>query len=347
MNAKHIGFLGIATLVILVGTFLVKMNQTASVSDTVLGGRFFADLEQRVNEITTIEIVKGPTKITLARLGEKWVIRERADFPADIAEIRKLVVGLVGLKSVERKTSKAEQYEKLGVEDPAGVEATGVGVTLKDADGSVRAAAVIGNAYEGGDATRKMLYVRRLSEPQSWLVEGEIDVPVQTARWIEKIQVVDIFRSRMKSMKYALPSGEQYLIFRDTPDAKGFRYSPLPSGYAIRSQARLDDMASALEHVTPDDVVLKDATSFESGKTTFGEYRTFDGVVVKSQLIGKDDRWIATYTVAIAEGTTPTEEVRKEVEALQPLSAWAFVIPEAKARTMSKPNDDVLVKAGK
>ena len=208
MNAKHIGFLGLATLVILVGTFLVKMNQTASVSDTVLGGRFFSDLEQRANEITAIEIVKGPTKITLSRLGEKWVIRERADFPADIEQIRNLVVSLVGMKSVERKTSKVEQYEKLGVEDPAGADAVGVGVTLKDADGSVRAAVVIGNAYEGGDATKPMLYVRRLSEAQSWLVEGSIEVPTETARWIEKTQVADIFRSRMKSMKYVLPSGE-------------------------------------------------------------------------------------------------------------------------------------------
>jgi hypothetical protein len=274
-------------------------------------------------------------------------MRERADFPANIDEIRNLVVGLVGLKSVERKTSKPEQYEKLGVQDPAAADSTSVGVTLKDADGGARAALVVGNVYAGGDATKKMLYVRRLSEAQSWLVEGSVEIPTDTARWIEKTKVVDVFRSRMKSMKYVLPSGEQYLIFRDKADDKGFRYAPLPKGFTIRSQARLDDMASALEHVTPDDVVLNDPALFESGKTAHAEFRTFDGVVVRSQLVKRDEKWVVAYSAAVAEGVTPSDEIKKEVQALQQLSAWAFVIPESKALAMTKPNEDVLVKAGK
>ena len=106
-------------------------------------------------------------------------------------------------------------------------------------------------------------------------------------------------------------------------------------------------MASALEHVTPEDVVLNEPALFEPAKTAYGEYRTFDGVVVKTKLINKDDKWVAAYTFAIAEGATPSEEIKKDVQSLQHLASWAFVIPESKARTMSKPNEDVLVKAGK
>lgn len=347
MNTKHIGFLALATLLIVLGALAVKLNHSASVSDTVIGANFFPDLGKRANEVTSIEIVKGNAKITLTRSGERWVIRERADYPANIDQIRALVLALVDLKSVESKTSKPEQYLKLGVEDPSGEEATGVGVTLKDADGSPIAAIVIGNIYEGGDPAKKLLYVRRLADAQSWLVEGAVEVPVRSSDWILKEQVVDILRPRIKSMKIALPSGDQYFISRDKPDDKGFRYAPLPKNMKIRSQARLDDMASALEHVVPSDVVAAGTISFDPAKSARGEYRTFDGIVVKTQLVKRDEDWAVSYAASLAEGVTASEEVTKEVQKLQALSPWVFVIPETKATLMMKSNDDVLVAAGK
>jgi predicted GH43/DUF377 family glycosyl hydrolase len=70
-------------------------------------------------------------------------------------------------------------------------------------------------------------------------------------------------------------------------------------------------------------------------------------VVVRSQLVKRDEKWVVAYSAAVAEGVTPSDEIKKEVQALQRLSAWAFVIPESKALAMTKPNEDVLVKAGK
>ncbi len=347
MNSKTIGLLGAATLLILVGALAINMHQSKTVSDTVLGEAFFPTLSQQANDISTVEIIKGSTKITLLRQGEQWVIAERANFPANVDAIRNLVFALVELKAVESKTSRQDQYEKIGVEDPAGPEATGVGVTLKGPDGAVRASLVVGNTYEGADATKPMLYVRRLNEQQSWLVQGTLTVPTETSAFIDKARVVDIFRSRVKSMKFVLASGEQYLIFRDKPDDKGFQYRPLPAGFTIRSQARLDDMASALEHVVPDDVLANAPSLFEEKGTSFGEYQTFDGVTVKSKLSQHEDKWIVSYSASIAENPGSAEDAKKTVEGVNKLAAWAFVVPEAKALLMQKPNADVLVKAGK
>ena len=55
---------------------------------------------------------------------------ERADYPADEAKVRKLLIALADAKVVEEKTSNPASYATLGVEDMKGTGATGLRVEL-------------------------------------------------------------------------------------------------------------------------------------------------------------------------------------------------------------------------
>jgi hypothetical protein len=292
--------------------------------------------------VAQIEIIRRGNTTTIARKDDTWHVREKAEFGADFNLIKDVVLSIARLKNVEAKTAKAEQYTKIGVEDPAGADAQGVGVRLKDASGTTLAAIVIGATRESDDGVRKLLYVRRLEEPQAWLVEGEVNVPDDAADWLQKTKVIDVFRSRIKSFSVALPEGDRYMIVRDAPDAKGFRYVPPPRGATIRSQARLDDMSAALEHVVPDDVYLAREMEFDPARSITNEYRTFDGLVVKAIAMQREERWYAKYAVS-ADAKTADDKVKQEVLELgQSLDGKVFVLPDEKAALMNKKNADVL-----
>ena len=179
-----------------------------------------------------------------------------------------------------------------------------------------------------------------------------MQVLTDAAAWLKKDRVADIFRSRMKSMNITLPDGAHYLLTKTSSDEKGFQYSPLPPKFKIRSQARLDDMSAALENVVPDDVFVAEGFQFPATGVGHNEYRTFDGLVIKTSLLQKDDKWHVRYEVSFdanAGGTKPSaaaeaDKFKQEASALnQKLNGWVFVVPETKATLMTKKISDVLV----
>lgn len=356
MNKKNIVVLAIITLLVVVITVLLVQRRQAATSDDALGALFFRGLEQKLNDVATVEIIQGKERVTLQRDGETWRIKEKGGYPADFDKLKPLVLSIANLRSVEAKTTKPDQYAKLGVTDPAAEDAIHPGVTLKDASGTTLAALVIGEAHDSDDGLRKQVYVRRLNEAQAWLVEGKVEVITDPAQWLRKDRVVDIFRSRIKSFSITLPEGAHYVVAKTSPEQKGFQYSPLPRNAKIRSQARLDDMSAALENVVPDDVFVAETFTFPPTGVGRNEYRTFDGLVVKTALLQKDNKWYVTYEVAFDANATPPAaqsdaaaeagKVKQEAETLaQKLKGWVFVIPEAKATLMTKKISDVLVSS--
>lgn len=341
MNTRRIITLAIATAVLVAATILALNYRERGVADAALGAPFFPGLATKANDIARVEIVKGRETVTLVRAGEGWTVAERNNYAADVAVLRPLVLELSQLKTVEAKTSKPDQYQKLGVEDPAGEDAASTGVTLKDAQGQVLASAVLGMNRDSDDGAKKMSYARRSGEAQAWLVEGQVNVPVEPRVWLSKEIVIDIFSSRIKSYSVSLPEGDRYLIARDKPDDKGFKYLPPPRTGKIRSQARLDDMAGALEHVTPLDVFPATAFPLDPAKVAKNEYRTFEGIVVKTTLQEKEGKTYVAYEVSADAAVTDTG--KQEAQAIAgKVNGWVFEIPDARAALMTKKNSDVL-----
>ena len=354
MNKKNIVVLAVITLLIVIITVLLVQRREAATNDDALGAIFFHSLEQKLNDIATVEIVQGKERVTLQRDGDIWRIKEKGGYAADFEKLKPLVLSIANLRSMEAKTTKVDQYDKLGVTDPEAADAEHPGVILKDAKGTTLAALVIGDARDSDDGTMKQLFVRRLSDSQAWLVEGKVDVLTDATAWLQKERVIDIFRSRMKSFRITLPDGAHYFVTKTSPEEKGFQYLPLPRNAKIRSQARLDDMSAALENIIPEDVMVADTFEFPAAGVGRNEYRTFDGLVIKTALLQKDNKWYVKYDVAFDASLAGTasksdavgepDKVKQEAETLaQTLKGWVFVIPENKASLMTKKINDVLV----
>jgi len=356
MDKKNIAVLVIITLLVVVIAVLLVQRRDAATSDDALGALFFHGLEQKLNDVATVEIVQGKDRLTLQRDGETWRIKEKGGYAADFDKLKPLVLSIANLLSVEAKTSKPDQYDKLGVTDPTADDATHPSVTLKDGSGTTLAALVVGDTHDSDDGAKKQLFVRRLNDVQAWLVEGKVDVVTDAAAWLRKDRIADIFRSRIKSFNITLPDGGHYVVAKASREDKGFQYSPLPLKFKIRSQARLDDMSAALENVVPDDVIVADKFEFPSTGVGHNEYRSFDGLVIKTVLQQKENKWYVKYDVSFdanSAGAAPkagavaeTDKVKQEAATLnQNLKGWVFVIPEAKATLMTKKINDVLAPA--
>src|SRR5260221_4360302 len=98
------------------GAVVVQRQRATSLAK---GQRVCAGLDSRLDAARTIEIVKHDGKIVLQRRGDRWVVPEKADYPARGDGVRKLLVALAELETVEAKTRNAELYNRLNLQDPS------------------------------------------------------------------------------------------------------------------------------------------------------------------------------------------------------------------------------------
>ena len=132
------------------------------------GGALLPGLAGELDSITALTVRRGsPTPtVTLQAQAGRWTVAERADYPADVAKLRKLLLALSDAKLVEEKTSNPASFPIIGVEDPASPAASGaeIGFVAKDGKHSV----IIGKPIGAGN------FARRGGENTSYSVEPGI-----------------------------------------------------------------------------------------------------------------------------------------------------------------------------
>ncbi|HTB87005.1 MAG TPA: hypothetical protein VK743_03605, partial [Steroidobacteraceae bacterium] len=103
-----------------------------NVSREVSGLPLLPSLAGELNTVSSLSVLKGsPTPVvTVHKQGEQWTVAERANYPADVPKLRKLLLALSDAKIREEKTSDPANYSIIGVEDPTKPGATGAQIEL-------------------------------------------------------------------------------------------------------------------------------------------------------------------------------------------------------------------------
>jgi hypothetical protein len=100
----------------------------------------------KISEVAEIAVRGAAGDLHLARTGAGWVVRERADFPADVERIGELLLKVADLRTAQAEPLPESQRARLQLVDPKekGAKDTGTDLELKDAKGAVLAKLLLG-----------------------------------------------------------------------------------------------------------------------------------------------------------------------------------------------------------
>lgn len=228
------------------------------------------------------------------------------------------------------------------------------------------------------------VFARKAGEAQAVLLEKNIEVPKGVTGWM-KSDILALEAQRVRSAVLvqaaeAVASGaaadapeETLKLSKQAPEDANFEVEAIPAGRALRSPNAPGPIATVLSYVTIEDAA---PISTVEGLTPVskGTFKTFDGVVIETRLFTRDGKaWLtlaASYEAPpmpevptapeAAEGPEPAdpkaeaekryqetaERAQKEVQDLQAkLSAWAFQLPDFKAKQMRTRVEDLLAPA--
>lgn len=266
---------------------LLTFGQRDGTTSSATGDLFVAELEDALGDIERVAIVKanGETVATLERRPDRWVAVDRNDYAASASKLRQALADLAEARILERKTANAELYGRLGVEDVAGADATGISVTLTAA-GKELPTVILGNA-EGA----RYRYVRRAGEAQSFLIDRNPDFPRTAAQWLDS-QIVSLGSERVREVTITHADGEVVKLSKTGPELTNFEVADLPSGRELLYPGVANVIGGALRELNLEDV--QPAPGAPAEQPTIVEFRTFDGLVVRVTGTKTDDgSWIS------------------------------------------------------
>jgi hypothetical protein len=317
------------------GALLYQRQERAQRPQNVdtLGRVLLKDL--KAADIAALRIVEPKETLTIQRQGERWVIAERADFPADQAKVREFVLKAIGLK--------VGQSERLGEKDRArlNLDHSGARVEFNDAGGKTLAALIVGKKY----------YKREVDNPDKTPPDGRfVALPAEagtaylvgdalaqattkTADWIDRtsFQV-----EKVKTLEVRYPDGGGWRIERAADnadwklaDARPGEKLDIPSANAASYSLQLLELA---------DVAPKDADT-GLAKPVLIDATTLDGATYAIK-VGKlqGDSYYVSFT---ASGVKPEAKGAEQAKTLAP---YVLLIPKSKLEDTLKKRAELLEK---
>jgi hypothetical protein len=361
MTSRRLLILGIAAIVAIVaGVWLAgREGSGSSAGNTAL----YPGLKEQLNSVTAINIYKaGDARVVeLKRQGDTSTVSERDNYPADEGKLRRLVIAIADAKVLEEKTSNAEAYATLGVEDTKGAGATSLRIELVGTPKPVNL--IVGKQGAGARST----YVRRAGEKQSWLINTTIDTSATPEAWLRK-DIVDVSADRVQSARVETKGAKPYTASKAARADTDFAVEGLPKGKSLSAPTAANSVAMALTSLSLVDA--RAASAFQSTPpVAHATFKTFDGLVVEADGWVQDQKhYVAlrpSFDAALAErfkvATAPAEEKKEEKkdEAPKPaapnveedakklaakVTGWVYEIPDYKYESLFKPLDQLTGK---
>ena len=228
-----------------------------------------------LNTISEIKISNFNNNFSIKRDKENWYLPELANYPAPLDKIKKVIVGVAQLETIEPKTKKPNLHGALGLNDTENKINSANFISLINNKNEEVAAILVGNDSKFGKETR---YVRKPNDDQSWLVWRNFDVPKSNIDWLNE-SLFTIERWRIADIEIKHPNNKKVLITRESYAEQYFKLENLDEDTLPMNPYVGNQIGSALEKLPLVNIQLLSDIKF-TGNAVIIVYTTFDGLKI-------------------------------------------------------------------
>jgi hypothetical protein len=252
--------------------------------------------------------------------------------------VRKALVGLAELETIDTKTRNPELYTRLNLQDPSADGSKAVQITVKDGQDAVLAGLLIGKkrtAPVGASGAPDMVYVRKAGDAQTWLAQGQLEVRDSALDWALR-DIVDVAGDKVAAVELEQAGLKSFAVLREQPEDKDFKIREMPANKTVKSQWDVNAIASVLEALTFDDVA-KDGTVAVGAPKGTDRFRTKDGLTVTITLLPKDaETWVKVEAAGEGDAAQQAKEIGQRTQ------GWLYRIPDYKRDKLLAKLDDLV-----
>jgi hypothetical protein len=297
MQKRLLSLLLITLAVLGIGLILSQRQQPVAQGQQSNTGPLVPGLTSALNEVSSIRISKAGDELIaeLKRSASGWTVANRHDYPADIGKVREYLIKLSEARVREAKTSKPENYARLGVADLGSEGATGLGVEVGGLTTPVKL--IVGVGAGGGSPGT---FVRRADEAESYLVSGDVIPDKEGGNWLAR-EILSLPSAEVRAVAVTAPDKSVLKIDKTDPGAFNYTVHGIPKGRELSSESVGNLTAAVLDGLTLEDVRPSAEATPDAASTWTAAYAGYDGHVVEVMLWESDGKSWARFAARVDE----------------------------------------------
>ena len=296
-------------------------------------------LDTVLNDITklTIKTAGNQTVTTLMRGTERWTVAERGNYPADVGKIRQNLIALANATVIEEKTADPALYARLGVEDIAGEDATGIELIIDSLNSSYRI--IVGKTGIRGSQA----YARIPDSDTSLLIAANLELGSEPTDWLDRT-LIDIPSTDIVRVTTTHPDGETVTIQKNGPDASNFELVNQPVDNELTTPGAINSIGSLLTSLSFDDVSTRANASLNDHRPIVTRFVTFAGLVIIANVHSSADQNFVSFEFTTdTEGEASRATASAEADELDArYGKWLFILPSYKLEQLTRRQADLL-----
>ena len=274
MKVQKSFILAILLTIVLVIVFLLQNNNYSDKKEYL---KLFPALDEKIDNIYKIELINSENSIHLLKKSNEWYLPSYKNYPVAQNKINNFLLNIVSLKTVDKKTSNAENHKKLGLSLPV-VEGSNR-FRIFDNNKELLADFIIGKK---SNQNEDFSYIRNINSKVSWLFKNEIKFFNTELNWSEE-SILRIARWRIKSIKIQSMDKKDKNIFisKNKYSDQMYTLKGIPDKYELATTYSISSYTSLLESLKKTDIKLF-SDKYKLIKKI--KYQTFDGIDVSIDL---------------------------------------------------------------
>ncbi|MBE1299958.1 MAG: DUF4340 domain-containing protein [Alteromonadaceae bacterium] len=220
----------------------------------------------------------------------QWLSENFSNYPAKSDEIATLINALSAAKLDEPKTTKAENYARLGLGDLENKDSQATLLKLHSPDKSWQV--LIGNKASSGSG----VYIRKPNEQQTWLTKAEISLPSDDKAWLDS-KILDFTSddiqtiSRNDGTPWSITHSETASASDEGAEKndKNWELTPKPDERELKYDSILKNLVDDIVGLSFNDISVKDTADALEERANFTVSLKDDEVIVKFLSNGEKD----------------------------------------------------------
>ena len=322
--------LTLVTIVMSTAASLVQYNRWADTIRNVDEQLVFPKLSDRLETIAKIKIERSSSdtrgSFVIEPFDNKWGIREKGGYQTRDGIIRETLIGLSQLTFQEAKTKDPDRHSKLKLRAINEKESEATRLVIEDNQGRILLDSLFGKRLQNLSGGTPSVYMRKTSEPQSWLTKGELEIRNGVLDWLSVI-LTSIQRERIKRVLFTAPDGDELNLTYNTTFER-FEIENLPKNREIKSRFQLLNVGIILENLLLQDV--RPAQLIIDPKLGGALWETKDGLIINLSLASDKTTNKLWASISATIKSNASEKVKKEAAKIQQRTeGWEFWLGEA------------------
>lgn len=273
-----------------------------------------------------MQFADGSPDIRVERRAGAWVLPAKAGYPADRLRLSALLEALAEARKVEAKSANPKNHALLGLAERGEGQALRLSLQRQSSEPLV--------LLVGKDAQHGGSFVRRLGDPQAWLIDKRLPLPNNELEWLDR-RIATLPFARVRELQLRYPKGERLDLYRDDAGQPNLQVRQLPSGRKLAYEAAANGAAALFADLRFADVAPLAQVGFRQAPLLLVfSLRTFSGARLDGEIRRQGEQyWLLPKSVeGFAEG-----EVAAHPD-------WAYRIEEDRYRALARHLPELLAR---